>query len=516
MSVQPRVICVIDCGTVQVRATIAEIHQRDTEVTTKTLENIERDVDCSEALRGGTLGRSTMNALEQAIRDMVRNARAYGVEDQDIRAVATSALRECVNADAVVEWVLQRTGIELDILDNAEEARIYFCALTRLWLEEGLAIPDGSLLMLDVGSGSTVTSLVQDGKLVHSVDEHFGTIRVFEQFQELTDSADFVSTVDRFTLGAVRMILRRLPTAFPQMLVVTGGEIRHLASILNPGDSSRLPQIKEEILRQWFDDLRLLNRRAQARYMDCSDGLAARLMLVASVLLHLMLETGIRHVVVPSMRLRDGLVADALPGSLGHRHSDASQVLAMAQALGERFGMDRAYAENTAALATQIFDQTTDLHHLGERDRLLLEFAAMVHDVGAFINVRNRHKHSMYLLQSVDLPGLDAVEIDIITHVVRYHRRAAPQINHLAFQALPRSVRIRITILAAILRLAYGLDVERTQRVRKLRCEISGSRLLIHLDRRQIALERWSIDSKSQMFFDIFGLQVVLLPRREE
>ncbi|TVR49166.1 MAG: HD domain-containing protein, partial [Planctomycetota bacterium] len=480
------------------------------------LENLERQVDLSDALRGGTLNRGTMDAIETAIHDILRCAQSYGVQVEDIRAVATSAMRECINADAVVEWVLRRTGIEMQVIDAAEEARLYFAALTRLWSEEAVEMPDEPLLMLDIGSGATVTSLIHHGKLVHSVDEHFGTIRVFEQFKGLTDSADFVSTVDRFTHGAVRMILRRLPQATITQLVVTGGELRQLAQILNPDDRSRLPCIEQPSLQEWYDELRFLSRPAQARHIGCDDDLAARLMLAASVLLNLMLETGINTVIVPTMRLRDGLLADQLPGSLGQRHLERSQVLAMAQMLGERFGMEAAYAENTASLATQIFDQTSELHQLSSRDRMLLEFTAMVHDIGAYINVRNRHKHSMYLLHSVDLPGLDQTEVEIVSHVVRYHRRAVPQLNHHEFQALDRSVRIRIMILAAILRLAYGLDVERTQRVRKVRCEVSRGRLLMHLDRRQIALERWSIDSKSHMFLDVFGLQVVLLPRREE
>lgn len=518
MSASTKTICVIDCGTIQVRAYISELHIDEQAGNHRVvlLEDIERDIDLSDALRGGTLTRSTMDAVELAIRDMVRSAEAYGVERQSIRAVATSAMRECLNADAVIEWVLQRTGIELEIIDSSEEARLYFSALTRLWHEEQVPMPAGSMLMLDVGSGATVTSLIQDGKLVHSVDEHFGTIRVFEQFQSLNDSADFMSTIDRFTHGAVRMILRRLPSAQPSALVVTGGELRHLARILKPHAQGRLPTIEEPSLRQWYHDLRMLSRRAQARHMDCDDDLAARLMLVASVLLNLMLETGINHVVVPSMRLRDGLVADALPGDQGSRHSDRSQIMAMARMIGDRFGMDQAYADNTASLATQLFDQTQGLHHLSERDRVLLEFAAMVHDIGAYLNVRNRHKHSMYLLNAVDLPGLDATEEEIVAHVVRYHRRAAPQLNHYAFQALGRRVRTRVMILAALLRLAYGLDVERTQRVRKVRCEVHNGRLLIHLDRRQIALEKWSIEGKSQLFVDVFGLQVVLLPRREE
>ena len=236
-----KIVCVIDCGTLQIRAFIAELKQpRSKNYKIRILENIECDVDMSEALRGGILNRSTMNAMVEAIENIKRSAAAYGVKGYQIRAVATSALRGCINADSVIEWVLQQTGIELAIIDNSEEARLYYRALIQLWKEERQPIPKGSVLMLDIGSGATVTSLIQDGTLVHSVDEHFGTIRVFEQFQNLNETEDFISTIDRFTHGAVRMILRRLPNITPVQLVVTGGEITLPRADLDPQHSGRL------------------------------------------------------------------------------------------------------------------------------------------------------------------------------------------------------------------------------------------------------------------------------------
>ena len=212
MKAKGKIVCVIDCGTLQVRAFIAEIKRpRSKDYGIEVLEDIECNVDISEALRGGILNRSTMNAMVEAIQNIKRNAAAYGIKHQQIRAVATSALRGCINADAVIEWVKQQTGIELAVIDNGEEARLLLPRIDSIMEGRTSAHSSGSVLMLDIGSGATVTSLIQDGTLVHSVDEHFGTIRVFEQFQNLNDSDDFISTIDRFTHGAVRMILRRLP-----------------------------------------------------------------------------------------------------------------------------------------------------------------------------------------------------------------------------------------------------------------------------------------------------------------
>ena len=511
-----KTVCVIDCGTVQVRAFIAEVTRsgRDN-FRTRVLEDIECNVDLSEALRGGILPRSTMDGMVEAIENIVRSAATYGVPAEEIRAVATSAMRECINADAVIEWVLQRTGIELETIDNSEEARLYYLALVQLWKEEKQTIPSGAVLMLDIGSGATVTSLIQDGTLVHSVDEHFGTIRVFEQFQSLNDSDDFISTIDRFTHGAVRMILRRLPAVVPVQLVVTGGEFRQLARILNPQHEGRLPRIEERQLRLWYKKLGSASRREQAETMSCERDMASRLLLVASVLLNLMDETGL---------LRGG--ADHAPPRWfdrrfhppRHRRYEGRSSAIIRHGANDR----RAFWHGCRLFGKHLFlgDAIIRSDHFAASFERARSHAAgilgLVHDIGAYINVRNRHKHSMYLLHSVDLPGLDHDEVEMVSHIVRYHRRATPQLNHLAFQALSRPFRARVMILASILRLAYGLDVERTQRVRKVRCEVSDDRLLIHLDRRQIALERWSIEGKSPMFTDVFGLAVVLIPRLEE
>ena len=136
--------------------------------------------------------------------------------------------------------------------------------------------------------------------------------------------------------------------------------------------------IIENKLKDWYQRLRALSRREQAETIGCDRDEAARLLLVTSVLLNLMEETKLASVVVPSMRLRDGLTVDHIPTTAGNIGAKRQQIIAMGRMIGERFGMDSAYAENTCSLATQLFDQTKELHHLSKRDRELLEFSALV------------------------------------------------------------------------------------------------------------------------------------------
>jgi exopolyphosphatase/guanosine-5'-triphosphate,3'-diphosphate pyrophosphatase len=119
----------------------------------------------------------------------------------------------------------------------------------------------------------------------------------------------------------------------------------------------------------------------------------------------------------------------------------------------------------------------------------------------------------MYIVLAADIAGLTTLEQQAVANVARYHRKSPPEPHHDEFMSLPTPHRVIVAYLAAILRLAYGLDVERAQRIKRIRVRIEPNRLLLRVDRRQIALERWSIGNKAELFKEVFGLDVVVVPR---
>lgn len=506
---EPKRVAVVDCGTSEVRTYIAELQG----ARQRILEDLHHPIDLTAAFTSERLDREAMDTVVQAFEAVVAAAEAYGVSQ--LRAVGTSALREAVNADVLIERIRQKAGVDVETIDSAEESRLYFEAL-RVLLERTGRTLSGTVLLLDVGGGGTTMALIQGDKLLHSVDEHFGTLRVTELFHDLSDAGDWAVTIDRYSLGAAKMMLSRLPEARPDTLVVTGGDVRRLLALVRGGARGAFEELPAQAVEEWFRKVVPMTPLARAEACGADVQSAALLMPAGALLRHLCAFTGVKTMLVPQLTLRDGLLADLLPGAHGPHHFDTDQLIAEAQQLARRYGSDAAYAENTASLAVQIFEQTAELHGLSDRHRTLLHFSALVHDIGSYINVRNRHKHTMYIIQAADIPGLTRTEKEMVAHIARYHRRSAPQPHHSGFQALPRRSRVVVSYLAAILRLAYGLDVERSQRIRKVRCEVAEGRLLIHVDRRQVALERWSIGGKAQMFEDVFGLTVAVVPREEE
>lgn len=507
-SAPPRPVAVVDCGTSSVRAFIAEICGGEI----RLLDDLVHPVDLTGGLTGGKLDRVEMDHIAEAVGGILQTAREYGISE--VRAVGTSALREAANSDVLVERLRAEFGLQLEIIDAAEAARLYFEALRQLQARSGFELP-GNALLIDIGAGSTCVSLIRGGRLAHSVDEHFGTIRLWEDFKGLKDSTDFSLTIDRYALGAARMMLGRLPERAGAHLVVTGGEVRRLLQILHPEADSMIDELDPSRLEGWLERMHPLTPQQRAEACGCDEVSTARLLPAASLLRHLCRESGAGRVLVPQITLRDGLLADQLPGAQGPHHLDAVHLMEEARQLVSRYGGNLGYAENTASLAVQLFDQTRILHRLGERERALLQFSAMVHDIGSYINVRNRHKHTMYLIQSVDLAGLTRLEKAMVANIARYHRKSPPEPHHQEYVSLPRRERVVVGHLAAILRLAYALDVERTQRIRTLQATVDGNRLLIRVDRRQIALEAWSVAGKGGLFSEVFGLQPVVIPRLE-
>jgi exopolyphosphatase / guanosine-5'-triphosphate,3'-diphosphate pyrophosphatase len=159
-----------------------------------------------------------------------------------------------------------------------------------------------------------------------------------------------------------------------------------------------------------------------------------------------------------------------------------------------------------AQLSLSLFDQLHDLHRLGEEERALLHAAAMLHDVGSFVSYNRHHKHSYYLLYHADLPGYTDRERELVATIARYHRRSPPKDRHEEFQRLTPAERIVVKRLAALLRVADGLDRGHRRHVRSVKARLRGTS--VHLDvvaDENSDLELWSARQKSDLLEELSG-----------
>ncbi len=207
--------------------------------------------------------------------------------------------------------------------------------------------------------------------------------------------------------------------------------------------------------------------------------------------------------------LREGIIADYVvsnrPGILlVDEFPDLRRRSVMELARRCQFRED--HGTHVARLALSLFHQTRKLHKLSDGDAELLEYAALLHDIGFYISPHRHHRHTEYLIKSHAMTGFSKSEVQTIALTARHHRKAEPRRRRGPMQALTKTDTHRVRYLAAILRVADALDRTHARLVRAVRCSISARTVEIRVDADgDPELELWAARRKGDLFEELAG-----------
>ena len=498
----------LDVGASAVRLLVAEITPGQPPVI---LEEASRAVLLGkDAFTGGRLGAGTIEATLRALDGFRRIMDSYGVVRY--RAVATSAVREAINRDTFLDRVRLRTGLNVEVIDGSEENRLTYTAV-REALREHEALVAGDALLVEVGGGSADLSFLRRGEPVHSGTYALGAVRMRQSLAAWHGSHEQRVRLFRRTVQNIVLDIRReIPLREARYFLALGGDARFVADQLL-GEAADAPA-------------RLAVPRALPGLLRGDGGpgrRAARGALPPAP--HGARDARPRPPRLPRAAARDpgrerpGAGGDAArraaarhgargPGP-GHRGLLASGAGLGRGAGGEvpvRRGARPARGELSACGSSTTSGASTAW---AVRDRLLLEVAALLHDVGIFVSLRGHHKHAQYILSVSEIFGLSRDDMAIISNVARYHRRANPNKSHLPYMALDSDARVRVNKLGAILRVANALDADHLQKVRDVRVLREQDEWVLEVDGGgDLTLERLAAVARADMLVEVFGRKV--------
>jgi exopolyphosphatase / guanosine-5'-triphosphate,3'-diphosphate pyrophosphatase len=230
--------------------------------------------------------------------------------------------------------------------------------------------------------------------------------------------------------------------------------------------------------------------------------------LLAYVLLAKELE--LSSVLVSNANLRDGLLTE-MAASDAWSKEFSKQIVRSAMDLGRKFNFDEAHAVHVAQLCSTLFNRLKEEHQLSPRYEVILQIAALLHEIGLFVSNRSYHKHSLYLIRNSELFGLGKKDLLLAALVARYHRRASPQPTHEGYATLDRDERVAVAKMAAILRVADALDESRSQRIHEIQAVREGDRLVISVPMvEDLSLENLALKQNGALFEETFGTPVLL------
>jgi exopolyphosphatase/guanosine-5'-triphosphate,3'-diphosphate pyrophosphatase len=177
------------------------------------------------------------------------------------------------------------------------------------------------------------------------------------------------------------------------------------------------------------------------------------------------------------------------------------------------------HVQHVTALALELFDGLAELHGLGQRQRLLLEAAGHLHDIGHQYDYLGdgHHKESARLIRERAWRHFAPTEVEVIAQVARYHRKSMPELKHDEFKALTDWDRGLVQRLAALLRLADSLDRCHGQAVESVRVELRTNQIIFHL---QAAGPVWrevkAARQKGDLAMAIFQRDLIFMVEGEE
>ena len=192
--------------------------------------------------------------------------------------------------------------------------------------------------------------------------------------------------------------------------------------------------------------------------------------------------------------------------------SARDEFLALMQAIEE----DPHHVQHVAMLAVHLFDELEDLHGLGNNDRLILEAASTLHDIGwsKSRSGEGHHRESARLIREHRWQHFTVDTVALMAQVARYHRKSLPDLEHEEFAALSPAERLRVQQLASVLRVADGLDRSHQQRVTHLSAELSPGRIVIHLSATgPISREIAAATRKADLVRAVFQREIVFAPQ---
>ena len=496
-------ISAIDVGSNGMRMVIGEV---DESWKVKPIENIRLPVRLGEdVFSKGYLEEQTIQQTEEAFHRFKHMAESFDI--QHLRAVATSAAREATNGDLLVDRVYRTSGIEIQIISGEEEARLIHAAVAHV-----LDLNNKRTLLIDIGGGSIEVTLSSGRNVISTDSFNMGTVRLLQKLNGRRGSKrPFGHLVREYAEAARFRIEQGLGNQKIQVCAGTGGnveEIGRLRQKLFKADSDHfitLPELEELIERlesmTYEERMRKLKLRPDR----------ADVILPASIVLHLIAsEAKVKQIAIPNVGLKDGIlldIAEELSKTLPVRRRE--QAWESALHMGRKYQFDEKHARMASSLAARLFEQSKPLHDLDDSNLLLLEIAALLHDIGHFINSVDHDKHGYYLLSVNHLIGLNQREQNIVANLVRYHRKDSPSTDDDNFKSLPQKDRLTVIKLSALLRLADCLDISHMGNVTDavLRETKSGWRLKLSGKSDQM-LVSWALNKRKSGFKDVFGVNL--------
>ena len=499
---------VIDIGSSELRLKTAQFAK----TRIKYLESLTYPLSLGrDTFNTGKIGFDKVDKACDIIRNFMIIIREYGIEN--IRVVATTAVREAVNMDYFLDQAKIKTGFSISVMDDMEEKLYIYKLLTRLLKDE----VKNSALMVHIGSGNLGLSALENGRIQFMQNIKVGSLRISELFGEIQEySNEFYIVLEEYLHSFTDMLETVIPEN-TKHFIVSGTEVSIASELIGSVKKGVFKMIPKDKFLDFYNEVKFkTTERAAADYHIAFE--KAELLFPAMCIFHDLLRfTQAERIIAAELMLSDAILYEMLcPQEFAAINKDFSKsTLLSAMALAKKCDAMESHYKQVENFAVKIFDKMKKLHGLGHREKLLLQTAAILHDIGKFINISDHYRHSYDMITGADITGLNQLETEIAANLALYHSHWAPSPSDENYKRLNLYNRVLVSKLTAILRLADALDRSHAQKFDEIDVKITGNELMVTISTDEnIDLEQWSFMVKGAFFEEVFGIKAVIRKKK--
>jgi exopolyphosphatase/guanosine-5'-triphosphate,3'-diphosphate pyrophosphatase len=456
----------------------------------------------------------TPDSIAETVKVLRRFHRAtQQIVTDSVRVVATSALRDARNSQAFLEWVRSATGWRVEIISGVEEAR-----LIHLGLVSGPRVDRSPTLMLDLGGGSCELTVTQGGHIRDAVSLPLGAVRLTNEF--LGHDPPRKGELKRlrgFVTREVSRIADRMASAKVRNVIATSGTAAALAAVAS---HMRRGAGRQRLVVSRTEMTRIAKRLArlpvaERRKIEGIGPRRAEIVVAGATVYHELLERldlkGFRY---SPLGLRDGILAQMAANydrsTRSGRQIESERWESIMNAVNH-YHIDRKHSLDVRDSATLLFTALRSLHRLPPEYREWLSAAAMLYEVGDYVNRNGRHRHTHYIISNSEILGYTPQERRLIAAIARYLGKSRPTMEDGPMKMVEPADRNNAEKAILLLRLARALNLGRSRSVEKVQIGVRSAEVKVTLVPRRrmgVDLEIWAIEKERDYFREVFGREL--------
>ena len=468
----------INVGSNEISMKICEITPRK---GARELDTVKTIIELgSDTYNKGYIEENNLNKLCDTLIKFRRKMKEYDVSDY--RAYASSAVREAENASMIIERIKMCTDFDVQILSNSEQRFMNYKAFVATGMDVDVATHKNNAL-LDIGAGSLQISIFDRRNLVQTQNLPIGAVRIRDYLTRFgSDTVDLETLMEEYASNAIIEFRNLfLNDKDIKSIIAIGDGINNLKKV-GPELS-----IANSISREQF---RILYKRVvDIKPEDLAERYGipyerATLMLPMAIIYQSFLDNSrAEEILTPNVIFCDGIIADYMDkqGTFLMDKNFDQDILASVNTIAKKYKVNRAHVQNVSDNALAIFDSIRKLHGLGKRERLQLQIAAILHNCGKFVNMKDVSLISYHIVMATEILGLSHKEREEIANAVYYNGFYLPS-ELRASGRIGSADYMKVAKLTAILRLADVLDKSYKQKITNLRISLHDNTLVIYTD----------------------------------